>query len=90
MMARRLVEQVTVLDTNTTAVVKWWNRRKGHGFVIIQGGDYDGREAFVHYAHIDGEYVNLSDGEPVTVGQLVDVGKGPQARDVVIARRGMG
>jgi len=62
-----------------SGTVKWFNRLKGYGFIVdAESGD----DIFVHYSAIDGGgYRNLTEGELVRF-QLVDVGKGPQAREV--------
>lgn len=60
-------------------VVKWFNRLKGFGFISTETSEKD---IFVHYSAIHGDgYRNLYEGEAVTF-DLVDVGKGPQARNV--------
>ncbi|MDX1662250.1 MAG: cold shock domain-containing protein [Candidatus Promineifilaceae bacterium] len=64
-------------------VVKWFNRLKGYGFIQPEQGE---REVFVHYSAIEGEgYRNLTAGDRVEY-DLVDRGKGPQARKVVQRR----
>ena len=61
-------------------IVKWFSRLKGYGFIYPEG-DED-KEVFVHYSAIDGEgYRNLYEGDKVEF-DMVDVGKGPQARNV--------
>lgn len=58
--------------------VKWFDSRKGYGFII---GD-SGEDVFVHYSSIAGEgFRALKDGETVDY-QLVESEKGLQARDV--------
>lgn len=60
-------------------IVKWFDKRKGYGFIVPEQGE---REVFVHYTCIDGEgYRNLYEGDRV-VFDVVDYGKGPQARNV--------
>ncbi len=60
-------------------IVKWFNRLKGFGFIQPEAGETD---VFVHYSAIHGEgYRNLYEGDPVSF-DMVDVGKGPQARNV--------
>ena len=62
-----------------TGIVKWFSRLKGYGFINPDDG---GDEVFVHYSAIDGEgYRNLHEGDNVDF-ELVDQGKGPQARNV--------
>jgi cold shock protein len=66
-----------------SGTVKWFSRLKGYGFILPDNGD---REVFVHYSAIDGEgYRNLYEGETVEF-ELIDVGKGPQARSVMSKR----
>jgi cold shock protein len=63
--------------------VKWFSRLKGYGFILPEDGD---TEIFVHYSAIDGEgYRNLYEGDTVEF-ELIDVGKGPQARSVTAKR----
>ena len=60
-------------------VVKWFDARKGFGFIC---GPEGGKDIFVHYSCIEGEgFRSLKDGEPVNY-ELVDSDKGPQARNV--------
>ena len=59
--------------------VKWFNPRKGYGFLITE----EGKEIFVHYANIEREgYKTLNEGESVTF-DIVDGEKGPRAENVV-------
>jgi CspA family cold shock protein len=60
-------------------IVKWFSRLKGYGFIKP---DESEQEVFVHYSAIDGEgYRNLYEGDRVEYDE-VDLGKGPQARNV--------
>lgn len=45
--------------------VKWFNRKKGHGFIT---GD-DGKDVFVHYSAIEGDGYKV-----IYPGQLVEYG----------------
>ncbi len=66
-----------------TGVVKWFSRLKGYGFIYPDKGD---QEIFVHYSAIRGEgYRNLYEGDRVEF-EIVDQGKGPQAREVTPLR----
>jgi CspA family cold shock protein len=60
-------------------IVKWFSRLKGYGFIKPETGE---QEVFVHYSAIEGEgYRNLYEGDRVEYDE-VDMGKGPQARNV--------
>jgi len=59
--------------------VKWFNPRKGYGFIATD----DGRDIFVHYASISGDgYRTLVEGDPVTF-DIVEGEKGLRAENVV-------
>jgi CspA family cold shock protein len=59
--------------------VKWFNPRKGYGFIATA----DGRDIFVHYSSISGDgYKTLTEGDPVTF-EIVDGEKGLRAENVV-------
>ena len=65
-----------------TGTVKWFNEKKGFGFVTEDGGN----DVFVHYSAIqlDG-YKTLKEGDDVEF-DIVQGQKGPQA-DAVIRLR---
>ena len=47
-----------------SGTVKWWDRRKGYGFIVGE----EGQDVFVHYTTIQGEgYKSLAPGESVHV-----------------------
>ena len=59
--------------------VKWFNERKGYGFIAQENGD----DVFVHYREIRGEgFKTLTEGQQVEFG-LVTRDKGTAAEDVV-------
>jgi CspA family cold shock protein len=59
--------------------VKWFNQKKGWGFIQREDGD----DVFVHYSAIQGEgYRTLDEGDVVEF-DLVDSDKGLQAANVV-------
>lgn len=58
--------------------VKWFDPKKGYGFILGPGG----RDVFVHYSQIQGEgFRSLKDGETVDY-ELIEGEKGLQARTV--------
>ena len=58
--------------------VKWFNARKGYGFI----SDEQGRDVFVHYASITGDgYKTLAEGDPVNF-EIVEGDKGLRAENV--------
>lgn len=60
--------------------VKWFNAKKGFGFLVVEGWDQD---VFVHYSVIEGDgFRTLSQNEKVQV-DVGDDGKGPRARRVL-------
>jgi CspA family cold shock protein len=59
--------------------VKWFNTRKGYGFISTD----DGRDIFVHYSNIAAEgYKTLAEGDAVSF-DVVDGEKGPRAENVI-------
>jgi cold shock protein len=63
---------------STKGQVKWFDPKKGYGFIIGPSG----QDVFVHYTQIEGDgFRLLKDGEPVDY-ELVESDKGLQARQV--------
>ena len=59
--------------------VKWFNPRKGYGFI----GTADGRDVFVHYSSIAGDgFKTLDEGDTVQF-DIVEGEKGLRATNVV-------
>lgn len=59
-------------------VVKWFNDRKGFGFIAQDGGD----DVFVHFSSIQGDgFKTLAEGQPVSF-EVVKGNKGLQAANV--------
>ncbi len=71
------------MSQRETGHVKWFNEKKGFGFIINQQGD----DIFVHYKDIDIEGVGfktLHENDPVTF--VLDKGpKGLKAQEVLLA-----
>jgi cold shock protein len=60
--------------------VKWFNEKKGFGFIIPDGMNQD---VFVHYSAIQGDgFKTLNEGDKVQFEIFQDV-KGARAKDVV-------
>ena len=61
-----------------TGTVKWFNEKKGFGFIEREGGD----DVFVHHSAIQGDgFKTLQEGQKVTF-EVTQGQKGPQAENV--------
>ena len=66
------------MSERQTGTVKWFNERKGFGFIELEGGD----DVFVHYREIRGDgFKTLNEGQRVEF-TLTARDKGPAAEDV--------
>ena len=62
--------------------VKWFNNRKGFGFILPEEG---GEDIFVHFSAITSEgYKTLEEGQQVLY-KLEKTGRGDRAGEVVLA-----
>ena len=69
----------------TKGTVKWFNSRKGFGFITPE----EGSDVFVHHTAISGnddEYKTLNENDKVEFN-VVEGEKGPQATDVVVTEK---
>ena len=63
----------------TEGTVKWFNARKGYGFIASE----EGKDIFVHYASIAGDgYKTLNEGDEVTF-DITEGEKGLRAENVL-------
>ncbi len=59
-------------------IVKWFNDRKGYGFISQE----DGNDVFVHFSSIEATgYKTLSEGDTVNF-EIEESDRGPEAKNV--------
>ena len=70
----------------TTGTVKWFNPKKGYGFITYGETEEDQQEIFVHFSVVKTEadgFKTLYEGEVVNF-EITEGEKGPQAADVTV------
>jgi len=81
---------VFMSEEKKTGTVKWFNSRKGYGFITPDDSP-EGADVFVHYTAIKVEsedqiFKTLNEGDKVTYN-VSDGKKGPEAREVEILEK---
>ena len=72
--------EAAAVSSEETGTVKWFNVKKGYGFITRDQGD----DVFVHYRNIQGDGRKaISEGQRVRF-VVVASDKGPQAEDVQV------
>ncbi|MCB9418426.1 MAG: cold shock domain-containing protein [Ardenticatenaceae bacterium] len=57
--------------------MKWYNARKGYGFIVRGGGE----EIFFHKSGVAGEPMDLQEGQWILY-DVEETNKGPEAADI--------
>jgi CspA family cold shock protein len=71
-----------------TGTVKWFNSRKGYGFITPTGAE-EGSDVFAHFSAIiaeEGAFRTMNEGDEVEF-EVVDGTKGPEARDIRVTKK---
>ena len=69
------------MSERETGVVKWFDVKKGYGFIKRE----EGNDVFVHYSSIQGDdFRKLEEGQKVTF-IVSETEKGLQAQDVAVS-----
>jgi CspA family cold shock protein len=77
--------QKKLVEKLTKGTVKWFNSRKGFGFINSE----DGTDVFVHFSALaggDDEYKTLNENDKVEF-EVTEGQKGPQASNVVVTEK---
>jgi CspA family cold shock protein len=73
-------EEIMEVRSMLTGTVKWFNEKKGYGFIVPDGQDQD---VFVHYSAIQADgYKTLAEGDKVQF-EISSGEKGSRAQGVV-------
>ncbi len=74
------IRLATAISNKETGTVKWFDVRKGYGFITRDQGD----DIFVHFRNIEGSRQDIVEGQRVAF-VVTTGGKGPQADQVTPA-----
>jgi len=69
-----------------SGTVKWFNNKKGFGFITVEGQEKD---VFVHFSNIkveEGAFASLNDGDEVDF-EVAEGQKGLEAKNVVVTKK---
>lgn len=67
------------MNERMSGKVKWFNEKKGYGFITPDGG---GEDVFVHFSALPGDgFKKIAEGQAVEFDK-VQGNKGPQAENV--------
>jgi len=80
---RSKIEKVNSMVSGT---VKWFNNKKGFGFITVEGQEKD---VFVHFSNIkveEGAFASLNDGDEVDF-EVAEGQKGLEAKNVVVTKK---
>ncbi len=83
MIIKNSFEKYTQVNIMATGIVKWFNARKGFGFITPDEGDKD---VFVHHTGIvtaEGEFANLNENDKVEY-EVQQGEKGLEAKQVKV------
>lgn len=72
-----------------TGTVKWFNSRKGYGFITPSDAEGEGNDVFVHYSNIqveEDEFKTLNENDEVEF-DTQEGAKGPEAINVVVTKK---
>ena len=67
-----------------TGTVKWFDNKKGYGFIADSESDTDSKDYFVHFSEIQTDgFKTLEEGQKVEF-EIGEGAKGPVAKNVTI------
>jgi CspA family cold shock protein len=88
-MSEEIVGSEERIESTITGIVKWFNTRKGYGFIIPDESHDIGKDIFVHYSAIQveqDEFATLNQNDEVEF-EVIDTDRGFEARNVVVTKK---